>query len=551
MLKFLQNHQLRFQGSNHPLLAGETKPNTMTSLRLHQALSSANAYPDGSAPIGFRETHVSRLYLHQDRVYKLKKPVDFGFLNFTSLDRRRFYCQEEVRLNARFAPETYLGVVEVRNDGGQIRIDGQGEIIDYAVVMRRLPEERMLDTLLAQNARELPARIDQLAARLVQLHHDSAICRHEGGQSNLEIVRANWRENFQQAEASAGETLIAAARLQVQRCVEDYLEQHAPLLLQREADGWVRDGHGDLHAEHICLTEPICIYDCIEFNRRFRVADLSADLAFLLMDLDHRGRPDLAQRLLRRYRELDSEAAGPDHLLHFYRLYRAFVRGKVAAFLANDPEAETAPRQAAASEAREYFNLVLGYLAPPALILVSGLMGVGKSTLAAQLAGVLGGLWLRSDQLRKSLAGLPAGTPQAVPFGRGIYRSELTRRTYGVLATQAGQALARGQSVVADASFAKTSDRRKMLAVARKAGVPLLLLQLHCPPEVARERLDQRQAAGSDPSDGRSALQQEQLQQWQEPTAEETPYLVDTTLEVDYNVQLILSTLLERAGSRR
>lgn len=523
----------------------------MPSLSLHQALSRSNAYPDGSAPLGFRETHVSRLYLHRDRVYKVKKPVDFGFLNFTSLDRRRFYCQEEVRLNTRFAPDTYLGVVEIRYDGGQIRIDGQGEIIDYAVLMRRLPEERMLDHLLVEQARELPARMDQLAARLVQLHRDSVICRHEGGQSNLEIVRANWRENFQQAETSAGDTLLAAARTQIQAYVEAYLERQAALLLQREADGWVRDGHGDLHAEHICLTDPICIYDCIEFNRRFRVADLSADLAFLLMDLDRRGRSDLAQRLLRRYRELEPEAAGPDHLLHFYRLYRAFVRGKVAAFLANDQQAAMAQRQAAQSEARAYFNLALGYLASPALILVSGLMGVGKSTLAAPLAAALGGLWLRSDQLRKALAGLPADRPQAVPFGSGIYRSELSRRTYGVLAAQARQALARGQSVVADASFAQACDRRKMLAVARQAGVPLLLLQLHCPLEVARERLDQRQAAGGDPSDGRSALQQAQLQQWQQPAAAERPYPVDTTLGVDYNVQLILSTLLERTGSRR
>lgn len=523
----------------------------MDSLRLHQALSNAKAYPDGSAPTGFRETHISRLYFHQDRVYKLKKPVDFGFLNFTSLDRRRFYCQEEVRLNSRFAPDTYLGVVEIRNDGGEIRVDGQGEVIDYAVLMRRLPQERMLDTLLQLQARELPARIDQLAARLVELHQASPICRHEGGQSNLEVVRANWRENFQQAAASAGELLLPAARLQLEAFVDHYLDRQAPLLLQREAAGWVRDSHGDLHAEHICLTDPIRIYDCIEFNRRFRVADLAADLAFLLMDLGHRGRRDLARRLLHAYRQgAEAEAVGPDHLLHFYQVYRAFVRGKVAAFLAHATEADPRERQRAASEAAGYFNLALGYLAPAALILVSGLMGVGKSTLAAPLAKALGGLWLRSDLLRKSLAGLPATAAQQVPFGSGIYRSDLTRRTYGLLATQAAQALARGQTVVADASFARAETRRKMLALARRAGVPALLLQLHCPPDVARQRLDQRQAAATDPSDGRSALQQAQAQQWQPPTAEENSYLVDTTAGVDYNVQLILSTLLERSRSR-
>lgn len=523
----------------------------MDSLRLHQALSNPKAYPDGSAPIGFRETHISRLYFHQDRVYKLKKPVDFGFLNFTSLDRRRFYCQEELRLNSRFAPDTYLEVVEIRNDGGEIRVDGAGEIIDYAVVMRRLPQERMLDTLLELQARELPARIDQLAARLVELHQASTICRQEGGQSNLEIVRANWRENFQQAATSAEALLLPAARAQLEDFVHHYLEQQAGLLLQREADGWVRDCHGDLHAEHICLTEPIRIYDCIEFNRRFRVADLAADLAFLLMDLEHRDRRDLARQLLRRYRQLaGTDTTGPDHLLHFYQIYRAFVRGKVAAFLANAAEAEPAERQRAASEAAGYFHQALGYLAPPALIVVSGLMGVGKSTIAGRLTKALGGVWLRSDQLRKSLAGLPATAAQQVPFGSGIYGSELTRRTYAVLATQAGQALAKGQTVVADASFAQAATRRKMAAVARRAGVPLLLLQLDCPPEVARQRMDRRQAAATDPSDGRSELQQNQLRQWQQPTAEENSYLVDTTLGVDYNVQLILSTLLERCRSR-
>jgi uncharacterized protein len=523
----------------------------MDNLRMHQALLRESAYPGGGGPVGFKETHVSRLYFHRDRVYKVKKPVDFGFLNFTSLDRRRFYCQEEVRLNTRFAPDTYLGVTEIRSEGGRVQIDGQGEILDYAVVMRRLPEERLLDQLLAGRAAELTAWMDPLASRLAELHQGSEICRHEGGQSNLETVRGNWRENFQQAAASAEPLLLPKARQQIEGFVEDYLERQAPLLLQREAEGLVRDAHGDLHAEHICLTEPIRIYDCIEFNRRFRVADLAADLAFLLMDFDRRGRSDLGERLLSRYRALLPEACGPDHLLRFYRLYRAFVRGKVSAFLAGDPGIDPGLRAQAAAESRAYFNLALGYLAPPALVLLSGPMGVGKSTIAAPLATALGGLWLRSDQVRKALAGLPATSAQAVPFGRGIYRSEFSRRTYAVLASQAAQALARGETVVVDASFARAGERKKMATLARKAGVPLLLVQLHCPPELARERLDARQAQGSDPSDGRSDLQLAQLRSYQPPAPDEQAYPVDTTREVDYNVQLILSRLLERTGSRR
>ncbi len=523
----------------------------MAPFRLHQALMSEQAYPGATGPVGFRQTHISRLYFLSDRVYKVKKPVDFGFLNFTSLDRRRFYCQEEVRLNARFAPDTYLGVVEIRADQGRIQVDGAGDIIDYAVVMRRLPEERMLDGLLARRDRHLPEWIDHLAERLARLHRHSPVCRQEGGQSNLDVVRGNWRENFQQTASCPASLLPTTGRHHLEGYVDSYLERHAHLLLEREAAGWVRDGHGDLHAEHICLTDPIRIYDCIEFNRRFRVADLAADLAFLLMDLDHRGRPDLSQRLLKRYREQEPEAAGPDHLLHFYRIYRAFVRGKVAMFLAQDPDAEQEQRLAATRESRGYFNLALGYLAPQVLIVICGLMGVGKSTLAAALSMSLDAHWLRSDQLRKALAGMPDDRPQEVPFGSGIYRPELTRRTYAVLAAQAAQGLAAGRSVVADASFGRASERRKLARLARKAGVPFLLLHLDCPPEEAARRLDQRWQQGGDPSDGRRDLQQAQRQSWQPPTPEENACAVDTTQEVDYNIGFILSTLLERTGSRR
>ncbi|MBE0596541.1 MAG: kinase, partial [Desulfuromonadales bacterium] len=347
----------------------------MDEQAVHQALLRPQAYPDYQGAVGFTETHVSRLYFTDRHVYKLKKPVDFGFLNFTSVDRRRFYCEEELRLNRRFAPGTYLGVVEIRRTAEGIRVAEAGEILDYAVWMRRLPAEAMLDRRIEADDPALPAQMAPLGERLAELHRSSEVCRHDGGQSNLEVVRTNWRENFSQIAPHVGRSLSAPALGRLSAWVERHLAEEAALIEAREADGFVRDGHGDLHAEHICLTEPLQIYDCIEFNRRFRVADEAADIAFLLMDLEFRGRRDLAEALLAAWsagRTDDGELAV---LLPFYKVYRAFVRGKVESFLAAAPAAEAAIRQRAAQRARAYFNLALGYLCRPALVLTAGLMG--------------------------------------------------------------------------------------------------------------------------------------------------------------------------------
>lgn len=517
----------------------------MTPEELHRLLLDPAAYPMPPKHLELRETHISRLCLTDDFVYKLKKPVNFGFLDFTTLSRRRHFCQEELRLNRRFAPDTYLKVVPVRLNGNRLQIDGKvGAIVDYAVVMRRLPRQRMLDYLIEQDDPSLPAEAARLGRALGAIHGDAP--RARGGAAWATLLRRNWEENFAQCAPFAGITITPQALEICRARIRAELDALTPLLRSRETSGLVRDGHGDLHAEHICLTEPLRIYDCIEFNRRFRIGDILEDLAFLLMDLDKRGRRDLAALVQAEWcRALESDA--PPRLLRLYKLYRAFIRGKVESLLAADLAAPAEERHAAAARAAAYFNLALGYLAPPALLLTCGLMGVGKSVLGRALAQALGAVQLRSDLLRKELAGLDPLSRRDDRFGSGLYQPEMTRRTYDALLAAALSQLSTGAAVIVDASFSDPGERERFRCAAATAGVPCLLLHLHCPQAVALQRLAERQSRGADPSDGRVGLYRHQEQTFIPPAPAEAALAIDTTAAISSNVQTILVALLTRS----
>jgi len=517
---------------------------------LHTAMLHPKTYPEKTGPIEFRETHISRIYFTDRHVYKVKKPVDLGFLNFTTLDRRRFYCHEEVRLNRRFCPGTYLGVVDIRRSGQEIRIDGKGTILDYAVYMERLPEDRMLNRLLEQNRTELSGEMNRLALRLAQLHRESPIRRRNGGTSNLEVVRLNWRENFDQTAGAVGKTLSKECFDLCMSYVERFLDTRSNLFLQREEKGFVRDGHGDLHVDHICLTDPIRIYDCIEFNRRFRVADIAADLAFLLMDLDLRGRQDLSTTLLSTYLARLEDRQGFLILLPFYKLYRAYVRGKVESFLALDRTVEKDHRRQGRQRARRYFNLALAYLCPPMLIATCGLMGTGKTTLAGELAELLRGSLLRSDVLRKNLAGIEPSERRGDSFGQGIYSPDFTKKTYAALMEEALAVLKGGKTAVVDASFADRRQRETFREAARRAGVPFLLLWVQCDEATVLERLDRRQALGRDASDGRRELYRRQAEGFEPLSDCQDAIEIDTGNELDYTVHFALVSALQKVGMR-
>jgi len=403
----------------------------------HLQMLNPDIYPEPTRAVEFKETHISRIYLTDTTAYKLKKPLNLGFLDFSTLAKRHHYCREEVRLNRRFAPSTYLGVAPLREKGGHVSfVARQGKIIDYAVRMQRLPEERMLDRLLDIGAPELTEEMGRLAKAVHSAFESADICRNESPH-NSETVKANCAENFAQTLPAVGRTLTSDAHRLMQARTSEDLARLTGLLRQREAEGFVRDGHGDLHSRNICMTDPICIYDCIEFNRRFRVADIAADLAFLLMDLDFRARRDLAALFLRSYLDR-SDDQNLEALLPFYKRYRAWVRGKVETILAAETDVEPAMRALATSTAQRYFNLALGYLLKPSLYLVMGLMGVGKTTFSRAFAQATGARHLRSDVIRKELAGLDPDEPCRDDFGVGLYDRRATKRTYATLLERVG-----------------------------------------------------------------------------------------------------------------
>ncbi|HEY8491806.1 MAG TPA: AAA family ATPase, partial [Dehalococcoidia bacterium] len=463
-------------------------------------------YPHPVDGVRLIQTHISFVFLAGEYVYKVKKPVDFGFLNFTTLRRRRYYCRREVELNTPLAPGVYLGVARIaRGRDGTVRVGGPGRTVEYAVWMRRLPADRFLD-VLAREGRVAPEELDGLAERLAAFHAAAPTGRGVDRHGRSRAVRANWEENFAQCEPYAGRTLTAEQLAAVRRQVRRFLTAARPLLEARVREGRVREYHGDLRGDCICLTDPPVIIDRIEFNRRFRCGDVASEVAFLAMDLEYQGRPDLARRFVERYARA---ADDPLCLLlvDFYRSYRAWVRGKVESFTLDEPEVEPDARAAAGERARRYFDLAVRSaeraLPRPFLLVTCGLVGTGKSTLAAAVAEPLGALLVRSDVVRKELAGLPPRAGEPVPWGRGLYGPELTERTYAQMLARAGAALAAGRPAVLDATFSQPDQRAAARALAARHGVPFLCVHATLAEAEVRRRLEARAADPANVSDAR------------------------------------------------
>jgi aminoglycoside phosphotransferase family enzyme/predicted kinase len=487
------------------------------------ALSCPEAYPDRPSRVSMCQTHISWLFFTERLVYKVKKPVDFGFLDFTTLESRKFFCDQEVRLNRRLAPEVYLGVVEVKAHEGRIRLGGPGKTIDYAVQMHRLPEDRMLPTLLAEG-RVTVDTMRRLARLVAEFHAQSETGGAIDQAGTVATVLANWQENFDQTRPYLGFPLPQETYDKVRDRVLAFCRVGEELFGQRIAAGRIRDGHGDLRAEHICLTEPIAIFDCIEFNCRFRHGDVAADVAFLAMDLDERGYPDLSRTFIDAY----IESSGDHSLLRvldFYKCYRACVRAKVECFRLDDPMITAGEKRTALHAAYRYGQLAARYadaLQRPWLLISCGLMGTGKSMLAETLAQRLDLQVLSSDVTRKRLAGLQPTAPSRAGYGEGPYTDEWTEATYAHLFQEAEQLLSRGQSVLIDASFQRACHRRHAMQLARRLGAAFCVLECGCPEDEIRRRLQARAACGGAVSDGRWELIAQQRQAF-EPLFEVPP----------------------------
>ena len=511
-----------------------------------QSLLQPAAYPDPAADVRLIQTHVSWIFLAGNYAYKIKKPVNFGFLDFSTLDRRRFYCQEELRLNRHLCPEIYLDVIKVRETPDGAAFHGEGPTLDYAVKMLRLPAERMADRLLTDG--ELTeADVQRIAATVAAFHHQALTGGEIDRYGSLETIRSNWEENFRQAEEFTGITITSRELALIREWTEEFMTANSELFSRRVADGFIRECDGDLHLENICLTKRVCIFDCIEFNSRFRYSDTAADIAFLLMDLEFHGRRDLARIFLEEYIAA-SKDPGVSDLVDFYSVYRAFVRGKVESFRLKDSGIPAAEKEAAKEKAMSYFRLARGYVLrgrlAPALVVICGLSGSGKSTLAGVLAKELGLELLSSDRIRKELAKIPLQRHALDEYGSGLYAPAASEATYRELTARADRALAAGQGVIVDATCQKRRVRESLQVVAARHGVPRYLFVAEAPEEVIRSRLAERERQGTDISDGRWEIYLRQKEAFKPILADEGEALVvDSSAPVHATVDAILSAM--------
>jgi aminoglycoside phosphotransferase family enzyme len=323
-----------------------------------EALMKPEAYDEDPASIELVQTHISFVFLTKRFVYKVKKAVDFGFLDFTTLEKRRFFCEKELELNRRLCGDMYVEVVPI-NKADSIKIKGAGETVEYAVKMKRMPQEKMMSKLLEKNKVD-DRLVDRIAKRIAEFHSKAETNRRISEFGSLPVIETNWKENYDQTEEFIGKTISTEDFRLIRERVEDFMKRKASLFDKRMAEGRVRDCHGDIHSGNIFVIDGIYIFDAIEFNERFRYSDVAADVAFLAMDLDFRERADLADFFVERYIEYsgDQELV---RLLLFYKCYRAYVRGKVVSFKLKDPNVNSEDRNSAVKEAKAYFKLASTY----------------------------------------------------------------------------------------------------------------------------------------------------------------------------------------------
>jgi aminoglycoside phosphotransferase family enzyme/predicted kinase len=471
------------------------------------------AYPWQPTAVELIETHISWVFLAGDRVVKIKRPVAYDFVDHTTLAARHQSCVDEVHLNRRLTSGVYLDVVPIVHDGMRYRVDGTGTPVEWATLMRRLPAERMLDALI--EAGTAPANLADLLARpLIPFHRDAAPCGSTPGGSAANLA-AVLLDNLDELQPFTGSLLAPQQFAVVDASMRAFLHQQRPLLEQRVVDGWVREGHGDLRAEHICLESDgqMQIFDCIEFNEALRCADVVSDIAFLLMDLTRLGAGAVAAALTERYREAGIELPPP--LLNLYRAHRALVRAKVECLSPASSGADAARLDQVAT----YLNLATRatITTNPALIVMTGLSGTGKSTVARTLSQALGLPTIASDVIRKRLAGVQGPTPTArLPE---VYNQEMTDATYAELLDRAATMLAGGSAVIADATFLESDRRMQAAAIAAQARAPMVIVETVCDEATVAARLQARQQRGADPSDADLTIYRRQRAQRAHPAS--------------------------------
>ncbi len=494
-------------------------------------LLNPNSYPHRPRSVRLIQTHASFVLIAPPFVYKVKKPVNFGFLNFSTLEKRRHFCEREIVLNRRLSPNIYLGVVPISTRNGRF-VFGEGDkVVEYAVQMRKLSERHFLDRLVERDE-VVPGDLNRIAIILKHFYEAQHPTEEIEAWGRIDRLRISTDENFRQTREFIGAdalsslafapamgagvsgpspsnhrpTITRPAFETIRFYTDRFYARHQRLFASRIKEQRIRDCHGDLHLEHIHVTpQALHIYDCIEFNDRFRYVDVASDAAFLAMDLDYEGRPELARYFATQMASALNDDGMP-RLMDFYKCYRAYVRGKVESLHSVAHAAPEEERQASAERARRYFRLALQYTiagSQPLVLAVMGRIASGKSTLAHALGAELGWEVYSSDYLRKKMAGFPLYERSSATARKRLYSTAMTEKTYDHLLATAEAQVQKGHSVILDATFARREHRELLAERFGKRGIAWRVLEAQASNVAVKQRLRAREVKPDEVSDAR------------------------------------------------
>ncbi|MEN8613790.1 AAA family ATPase [Dehalogenimonas sp. THU2] len=510
------------------------------------ALMDPARYPDERLDeVNLIQTQMSFVLLTGNYAYKIRKPVNLGYVDYSTLEKRKYFSDKELILNRRLCPDTYIEVMPVVRRNSGIFLGGDGEIIDYAVRMKRLPSHGMMDRLL-ENGELTPEMVSAVAAKVADFHAAAETNADISRFGALATISGNIDENFDQSRPYIGRALSQRLFDNLRLYFDAFLKDHGAIFEHRVAEGHIRDCHGDLYSAHINFgAGDICIYDCIEFNDRFRYGDTASEAAFLAMDLDRYGRADLRQVFVSAYVRSSGDS-DLGELLRFYQAYRAHVRAKVACFKLDDPFVPDYEKAVELQKARGYFDLALAYTRKgPRMIIMVGFTGYGKSSLAEGLARHQGMFYISSDITRKNLAGINPAERADEAIAAGLYSREMTEKTYSAMLAWAEPALQMRESVILDATFLKRSGRESALDLARRHNAEALIIECRLDEEELKTRLEKRLSEHT-VSDGRWEVYLSQKPGFEPVT--EVPIgpnhvIIDTLKPVDDNLREIIDRL--------
>ncbi|WP_456414523.1 bifunctional aminoglycoside phosphotransferase/ATP-binding protein [Thiolapillus sp.] len=487
------------------------------------------------------ETHISWVLLTGDYAYKIKKPVNLGFLDFSTLEKRRFYCEEEVRLNRRLAADYYLDVVPVTGAVERPHWGGTGEVMEYAVKMRQFPQEAQLDRMLDQGWLE-PGYMNAFARLIADFHDKVSVAGPSGNYGSPEHVYHPVAGNFTQLETLCTTAGLSSQLKKLQRWSRESFAAMKPVFAQRKAQGFVRECHGDMHLRNMAWIDgqPL-VFDCIEFNPDLRWIDVVNEIAFLVMDLLQRRQPELAWRFLNAYLEIGGDYAGM-RLLSFYLTYRAMVRAKVAAIRASQAGIEAKDKIVAGQELETYLQLAeqCSRKRRPMLLITRGLSASGKSTLTGALLEKLGAIRIRSDVERKRLFGLARNDRAQSSFGKGIYSSSASDQTYARLLQLADMLLEAGFPVIVDAAFLQPEQRKPFQALAAARRLPYAILELRASKNTLRQRIRRRPKGVSDAD---LEVLEQQFRSWKALEPQEQGHSICIDMEKEPVIEQILQEI--------